>query len=57
MLYFFLKLEKMAQDLSSAAVMIGALRVNTWGISLPDVMSCDKKCLNFFKQNNAQYFI
>ena len=29
MLYFFRKLEKMSQDLSSAAVVIGALRVNS----------------------------
>ena len=29
MLYYFQKLEKMSQDLSSAAVMIGPLRVNT----------------------------
>ena len=31
--YFFLKLEKMLQLLSSAAVVIGALRVNIWRIT------------------------
>ena len=29
-LIFFRKLRKMSQNLSSAAVVIGALRVNTW---------------------------
>ena len=32
MLYFFQKLEKMSQNLSSAAVVIGALRVKSPGL-------------------------
>ena len=39
--YFFLKLEKMSQNMSSVAVVIGALRVNidnfNWGLIISKV--------------------
>ena len=47
MLYFFQKLEKISQNLSSAAVVIGALRVKSPGLEA----IAHQKCL-FILENN-----